>query len=42
MPGVLYRSGQLLDMERLTREAHAKGAIIGFDCAHSAGAPTCQ
>ncbi len=38
IPGVLYRSGQLLDMERLTREAHSRGALIGFDCAHSAGA----
>lgn len=37
LPSVLYRSGQLLDMERLTREAHARGIFIGFDCAHSAG-----
>jgi kynureninase len=37
LPSVLYRSGQLLDMERLTREAHARGLLIGFDCAHSAG-----
>lgn len=38
LPAVLYRSGQLLDMERLTREAHARGILIGFDCCHSAGA----
>ncbi|HEV2127643.1 MAG TPA: kynureninase [Thermomicrobiales bacterium] len=38
LPSVLYRSGQLLDMRRLTRAAHDAGAIIGFDCAHSAGA----
>jgi kynureninase len=38
LPSVLYRSGQLLDMERLTREAHARGILIGFDLAHSAGA----
>jgi len=38
MPSVLYRSGQLLDIPRLTREAHTRGAIIGFDCAHSIGA----
>ena len=38
LPGVLYRSGQLLDMERITREAHARGILAGFDCAHSAGA----
>jgi kynureninase len=37
LPSVLYRSGQLLDMERLTREAHARGIPIGFDLAHSAG-----
>ncbi|MBL3540003.1 kynureninase [Aminivibrio sp.] len=38
LPGVLYRSGQLLDMERLVKEAHNRGILIGFDCAHSAGA----
>ncbi len=38
MPGVLYRSGQLLDMEYLTKEAHKRGILIGFDCCHSAGA----
>lgn len=37
-PSVLYRSGQLLDMEMLTKEAHKRGIIIGFDCCHSAGA----
>jgi kynureninase len=36
-PSVLYRSGQLLDMERLTKAAHERGIFIGFDCAHSAG-----
>ncbi len=38
LPSVLYRSGQLLDMERLTAAAHDRGILIGFDCAHSAGA----
>lgn len=38
LPSVLYRSGQLLDMEFLTGEARAKGIPIGFDCSHSAGA----
>jgi kynureninase len=38
LPSVLYRSGQLLDMARLTAAAHERGALIGFDCAHSAGA----
>ncbi|MDH7512092.1 MAG: kynureninase [Clostridiales bacterium] len=38
LPSVLYRSGQLLDMEFLTLEAQARGIPIGFDCSHSAGA----
>jgi kynureninase len=38
LPAVLYRSGQLLDMERLTQEAHARGIVIGFDLCHSIGA----
>ncbi|MHA1738360.1 MAG: kynureninase [Candidatus Heimdallarchaeota archaeon] len=37
LPSVLYRSGQLLDMEYLTKEAHKKGILIGFDCSHSVG-----
>jgi kynureninase len=38
LPSVLYRSGQLLDLARLTAAAHERGITIGFDCAHSAGA----
>jgi kynureninase len=38
LPSVLYRSGQLLDMPHLVEAAHEAGAVIGFDCAHSAGA----
>jgi len=38
LPSVLYASGQLLDMEYLTAEAHKRGIPIGFDCSHSAGA----
>lgn len=38
LPSVLYRSGQLLDIPRLTRAAHERGILIGFDCSHSAGA----
>lgn len=38
LPSVLYRSGQLLDMERLTQEAHRRHILIGFDCSHSVGA----
>ncbi|MET3576007.1 kynureninase [Bhargavaea ullalensis] len=38
LPGVLYRSGQILDMERLTAAAHERGILIGFDLCHSIGA----
>lgn len=38
LPSVLYRSGQLLDMARLTKEAHDRGIVIGYDCSHSVGA----
>ena len=37
LPAVLYRSGQLLDIEKLTKAAHANGVVVGFDCCHSAG-----
>lgn len=37
LPSVLYRSGQVLDIERLTKAAHDKGIIIGFDLCHSIG-----
>jgi kynureninase len=37
LPSVLYRSGQLLNMEYLTKEAHRRNILIGFDCSHSAG-----
>ncbi len=38
LPTVLYRSGQLLDVERVTRAARERGIPIGWDCAHSVGA----
>ncbi|RAL26865.1 kynureninase [Thermoflavimicrobium daqui] len=38
LPTVLYRSGQLLDIELLTKEAHAREILIGFDACHSIGA----
>lgn len=38
LPSVLYRSGQLFDLERLAAEAFRRGIPIGFDCSHSAGA----
>lgn len=38
LPTVLYRSGQLLDIEKLTKAAHDRGILIGFDGCHSVGA----
>ena len=37
LPAVVYRSSQLLDIERLTAAANERGIIIGFDCSHSVG-----
>lgn len=37
LPSVLFRSGQLLDVGRLTEAARARGIPIGFDCSHSVG-----
>lgn len=37
LQGVLYCSGQMLDMRWLTQQAHRRGILIGFDCAHSIG-----
>ena len=37
MPAVLYRSGQLLDIQAITAAAHEHGAYAGFDAAHSIG-----
>jgi kynureninase len=38
LPTVLYRSGQILDIKRLTAEAHNRNILIGFDGCHSIGA----
>jgi len=37
LPSVLYRSGQLLDVERITEAAHDRDVLAGFDLAHSVG-----
>ncbi|MHA1398189.1 MAG: kynureninase [Candidatus Heimdallarchaeaceae archaeon] len=37
LPSVLFRSGQLLDIEGITANAHEKGVLIGWDCSHSVG-----
>lgn len=38
LPALLYRSSQLLDMQRVTDEARKRGIIIGWDLCHSIGA----
>ncbi|WP_391117632.1 kynureninase [Psychrobacillus sp. L3] len=37
LPGVLYRSGQILNMKVLTEAAHEQGILICFDLCHSIG-----
>ena len=37
LPSVLFKSGQLLDIEGITKNAHEKGVPIGWDCSHSVG-----
>ncbi|ELZ96111.1 kynureninase [Haloferax mucosum ATCC BAA-1512] len=37
LPSVLYRSGQLFDIEAITEAAHDADALAGFDLAHSIG-----
>lgn len=37
LPTVVHSTGQLFDIERLTRAAMDRGIPIGFDCSHSVG-----
>jgi kynureninase len=37
LPDVLFTTGQLLDVAAITREAHARGIMIGWDLAHGIG-----
>ena len=38
LPAVVYTSGQLLPMQRVTTEARRQGIVMGWDCSHSIGA----
>ncbi len=37
LPGIQYRSGQLLDLGKLAEATRAAGAVVGFDLAHAIG-----
>ncbi|MER2113337.1 MAG: kynureninase, partial [Solibacillus isronensis] len=37
LPAVLYRSGQVLDLQAITEAAHERGILVGFDLCHSIG-----
>lgn len=38
LPSVLYRSGQILPMAQICKEAKKRNIIVGFDLSHSVGA----
>ena len=37
LPGVQYLTGQVLDMNAITRSAQQQGCVVGFDLAHAIG-----
>lgn len=37
LPGLQYYSGQVFDMERITKYAQERGIVVGWDLAHAAG-----
>lgn len=38
LPSVVFTSGQLLDVATITRKAHERGIVVGWDLSHSIGA----
>ena len=37
LPAIQFYTGQYFDVPAITKHAHSKGILIGWDCAHAAG-----